>query len=477
MGGTSPAIISNEELCTIGSDHAVVTWVTSRPCPRVTVRIGEDPTRLAGVTVMSDSEYHSVELTGLQPATRYWYQVESAGARGSLSCFQTLPAPEGKYLFSFGIITDAHVSAEHTFNDPNRLFLGKLSEHADVLLTQAILDAQERKVDLVVFTGDLTDTGDRSQYLQVRDEVLPSLGRTPYLLCIGNHDKFTRYGGVGERGFYEYLAVRERGYQSTGFKGYNFVLLDACLENDNLGYLDAAQLEWLEGTLRESGGRPAFVFLHHPANGFDLWFGLRNGQDLTRLIGRFPCVQGVFCGHMHRAKITTDRPDKGDLPYVEVPATVQYPCAYAVVRVYEKGYEYNSYKVSRLDLSELSRDRFILKSGGQAVFTWYSLGGLGDRCFSYSNGLLQRPELYELSITLNQARALRFYQQTQATGGSSLAPVNAGTTRVVLGRFSCLGLAQRAHREKAALYGVHAAISDATIKRTPRGDGGSFRPK
>jgi len=459
MGGPSGNVISNEELCTVGSGHAVVTWSTSQPCSRVTVHVGEDPARLTGLTMASrHPTCHWGELTGLKPATLYWYQVESAGARGSLNCFRTLPAPEGRYLASFAVITDAHVSAGHSLTDPNRLFLGKLDEYAEVLLSRAILDAKERGVGLVVFTGDLTDSGDRSQYLVVRDQILPHLGDTPGLLGIGNHDKFTRHGGIGERGFYEYLASRERGYFSARFLDCNFVLLDTCRENENMGYLDAAQLRWVEDTLREGGDRPVFLFLHHPAHGFDLWYGLRNQQDFTRLAGRFPSVQGVFCGHMHRSKVTADGPD--GLPYVEVASTVQYPCGYAVVRLYEGGYEYNAYKVGRLDLSELSRERFILKNNGQALFSRYSFGGLGDRCFSRFNRTLYRPELYELAVVTSPARALDLYRQAQAAGGASLASVQAGRTRVVLGRFAGREPAHRARREKEALYRVNAVISD-----------------
>ena len=94
---------------------------------------------------------------------------------------------------------------------------------------------------------------------------------------------------------------------------------------------------------------------------------------------------------------------------------------------------------------------------------------MGDRCFSYFNGLLYRPELYELSIILNQARAFRLYEQTQPLDGCTLAPVQGGHTRVVLGRFACLDLALRAHRDKVALYNVNAGITDVASERTPIG--------
>ena len=462
MDVSNQTVIFNEELCTVGSDHAVVSWVTNRPCPGAAVRFGEDPSRLDGVALSSGEKYHLTELNGLKPATSYWYRVESRGARGSLNGLTTLPAPPGRFLFRFGIVTDTHIAAGKAYDDPNRIFLGKLSEFAGTLLARSISDVKERKVDLVVFTGDFTDTGDGLQYADARSK-LQSLGNTPRLLCIGNHDKFTRFGGVGERGFYEYLVDRDKGYQSVLFKEHRFLLLDSCRENQNKGYLSAGQLKWLDRTLEESGDRPAFVFLHHPSHGADLWFGLTNHQDLTGIIGRYPSVQGVFCGHMHRNKVTSG---SGDVPYVEVPATVQYPCGYAVVRLFAHGFEYNAYKVSRIDLSEMSRERFILKNGGEALLSRYSFGNLGDRSFSRFGGRLYRPRSYELSVTLDDRHARDLYEQTQALDGASLTPAGTGTTRVVLGRFPTFESAQTARQRTWSRYGVQARV-DQTATGPP----------
>ncbi|OAT85812.1 purple acid phosphatase family protein [Desulfotomaculum copahuensis] len=459
-GFTSGTMISNEELCTTGSDHAVITWVTSQPCPVITVYIGEDPAQLTGMTAVSNSRYHQVELTGLKPGTQYWYQVESGGARGPLNLFQTLPVPEGMYLFSFAVISDTHIPAGNILDDANKLYFGKLSEYADVLMAQSITDVKKRKVDLVVFTGDLTDTARRTQYLKLRNQLLPRLGDTPRYLCIGNHDKFTNYGGVGERGFTEYLTGGKPACQSAVFGERQFVMLDSCRQNDNWGHLDDGQLCWLESVLGMNGGRPVFIFLHHPCNGFDLWFGLKNHRDFKKIIKRYPSVQGVFCGHMHRNRVTTDRLIAGYVPFVEIPATVQFPCAYGVIKVYEQGFEYSSYKVGRLDLSEMSRERFILKNGGKAIFSRYSFGGMADRSFALYNGRMYRPKLYELSVTLEDQKAVKLFTDAQLHDGASLAPFEPGRTRVLLGRFQSLRAARLMQKQKLSLYNVNIQIKE-----------------
>jgi len=92
-------------------------------------------------------------------------------------------------------------------------------------------------------------------------------------------------------------------------------------------------------------------------------------------------VQAVFCGHMHRNAITTNRWLGGSRPYIEVPATVQFPCGYGLVRIYEGGFEYGSHKISRLDLSEKSRRKVALGLG--SLYSQYAFGSLADRSFSY----------------------------------------------------------------------------------------------
>lgn len=188
-------------------------------------------------------------------------------------------------------------------------------------------------------------------------------------------------------------------------------------------------------------------------------YGIENHQAFQKLLKLFPEVQGVFCGHIHRNKVTTSPLMTGFLPYVEVPATVQFPCAYAVARVYEEGFTYNSYKVSRLDLSEMSRERFILKSGGKGIFTRYGLGGAGDRNFSYISGRLFQPKQHELSMTLQPHKAVEIYRQAQAYGGASLTTAAArGKMKVVLGRYDSLQAAVLAQQRQQSFYGAKVQI-------------------
>lgn len=459
----SGTVIKNEELCTVGSDHAVVTWVTPGEKTDTSIYIGTDQNNLTKLTMEQNREYHWAEVRNLRPDTRYWYQVESNSARGPKSSFKTLPNPGGRYLFSYALFSDTHISNGVSEGDPNEIYFGKLTEDSMDLLIQCIRDARNRGIDMAVVTGDLTDSSSQFQYEQLRDEILPNFGNTPYYLCIGNHDKYekrSKGGGLGVRGFFEYIGRRENPYASVMFQDHQFLLIDSCIKDDDWGTIDLDQMEWIRQTLKKGGDRPSYLFFHHTCNGLDVWFGINNFLSFQNVINDFPGVQAVFNGHMHRNVVTTNWLMTRNRPYVELPATVQFPCGYGIVRVYERGFEYNSYKVSRLDLAEKSRNKVILGLVGGAIYTWYAYNGIGDRSITYSDGNLHRPVHYELAVTLDDRQAMELYEKAQAFDGATLTQAEeAGKTRVILGRYESQEVAQEEQRAKSSSYGIQALVT------------------
>jgi hypothetical protein len=452
-------VIKNEELCTAGSDHAVISWVTPGQKADTTVYLGEDPGSLIKYTGLPDTEYHLIEVHGLKPSARYWYTAASDGTSGSLNSFMTLPAPEGKLMFSLGLIGDAHIAFGDSVNDVKEKYFGKLSQYSGALFAQCVRDIKARNINLALIIGDLTDSASKRQYQELGRSLLPAFGDLPYAACIGNHDKYLKHGGLGEHGFLKYAANRAETRASFNISGCQLILIDSCRQDNNLGLIGVEQMSWLAQRLKEGTGRPSFLFLHHPCSGFDVWYGVKDFRKLQQTIRHFPDVRGVFCGHMHHHKVSTSRFVTGSLPYVVLPATVQFPCSYAVMRVHERGFEYNAYKISRLDLSEISRESTLLKHGGKAFFNLQSFGGIGDRSFSYSSGRLHQHKQYQLSVNLEHPKAMELLVRAQATGGASITPAaRSSKTRVILGRYDSLGLALSSHLKKIPLYGIKASI-------------------
>jgi len=155
--------------------------------------------------------------------------------------------------------------------------------------------------DLVIVSGDIAEEGQPSEYGLAR-ELLARL-RQPWLAIPGNHDEREAF----RRAFADYGFVSPNGplHVSAGGHGPLRVLgLDITVPGLHHGDFDDAAALWLEKELAAEPHRPTLVMMHQPpfACGIpyvdDYW--CRNGERLAALIARFPNVERVACGHVHR---------------------------------------------------------------------------------------------------------------------------------------------------------------------------------
>jgi len=82
------------------------------------------------------------------------------------------------------------------------------------------------------------------------------------------------------------------------------VALDTTVPGDHHGDIDEDGLVWLETVLRDGHGVPTVVLMHHPpfACGIPYLdkYMCRDPGRLENVISRFPNVERVLCGHVHR---------------------------------------------------------------------------------------------------------------------------------------------------------------------------------
>lgn len=110
--------------------------------------------------------------------------------------------------------------------------------------------------DALVITGDLSDWGDRADYLRLKDLIAAS--PVPVALCIGNHDERDVFVSV----FPE--LVDENGFVQSALDlpGGRALLLDTWGPNSHAGYYCDQRLCWLDEQLSAAPG-PVFLFMHH----------------------------------------------------------------------------------------------------------------------------------------------------------------------------------------------------------------------
>lgn len=193
-------------------------------------------------------------------------------------------------------LTDTHVVARGR---------GAYQDQIDTngMLAKAIdrVNALRPRPDCVIITGDLTDHGTLDEYA----ELVRQLARLelPFYLVIGNHDHretmvaaldYPHLAGVGP--FVQY---------TVDHHPVRLVVLDSTSDVHHMGVFCETRRAWLEARLAEAPERPTIVALHHPP--FDTGIAMMDAagpgwaQGLVETLARYPNVERVLCGHIHRS--------------------------------------------------------------------------------------------------------------------------------------------------------------------------------
>lgn len=93
-------------------------------------------------------------------------------------------------------------------------------------------------------------------------------------------------------------------YVVDEFGPVRVVALDVTVPGEHHGNADPQALEWLRSVLASSPGRPSVIMMHQPplecgVPYLDLYRCL-GAEPLSAVIARFPAVERVVCGHVHR---------------------------------------------------------------------------------------------------------------------------------------------------------------------------------
>jgi len=155
--------------------------------------------------------------------------------------------------------------------------------------------------DLVVATGDLTESGRPHQYELLREILAPL--RMPIYVIPGNHDErevlrraFRSEGYLPAQGFCQYVVDHH---------ALRLVALDTIIPGEAGGCLCDERLQWLERQLAAAPDRPTLIIMHHPPfrTGIEHMdaMGLAGADRLAALLTRHPQVERVLCGHLHRS--------------------------------------------------------------------------------------------------------------------------------------------------------------------------------
>ena len=204
-------------------------------------------------------------------------------------------------------LSDPHLGARWTGEDPAELLAAAVACAGNLL----------PRVDAVLVTGDLTDTGGDEEYARVRELLAPL--EAPVHALPGNHDArgaLRRTFGVpgGEDDPVQYVA-------DVG--PLRLVAVDTTIPGRDEGALPADRLAWLDAALAARPDAPTVVAMHHPplVTGVPAMDALgmpaEHRRALAGVLARHAHVQRVVAGHVHRAVVG----ELGGRPVLAAPST------------------------------------------------------------------------------------------------------------------------------------------------------------
>lgn len=267
------------------------------------------PTNSLGTTVqatlstgLGNSRICDAELTGLQPATKYYYKAVSGNTEGEVYHFITPPLKSSEASFNIVAMSDMQQDWSHP-----SVFKDIVDDNLIPYMNQNYGSDLAEHLGYFVVPGDLVQTGSvysswASTFFEPSENLLSYV---PLYPVPGNHEGNTPY-------FFQYFNLPMNGTMTNDYpehwwyKDYSNVRLIGLESNG--GYRVQPQLDWLQNVLNDAAADSDidFVFaqLHHPHQS-ELWIAGNTDYtgDVIELLETFSTASGKpsvhFFGHTH----------------------------------------------------------------------------------------------------------------------------------------------------------------------------------
>lgn len=177
---------------------------------------------------------------------------------------------------------------------------GRYDTAANLERTLEAVERLDIRPDALVFTGDLTDLGEREAYRALRAAVEPVADRLGARLVwvAGNHDE--------RPALHEELLDSEPMLEPVvavnDLDGLRLIVLDTSVPGWHHGDLDQGQLDWLRGILAEPAPLGTILAMHHPPLPSHLpLFDILELRDQGRLADAIKGsdIRMILAGHLH----------------------------------------------------------------------------------------------------------------------------------------------------------------------------------
>ncbi len=154
--------------------------------------------------------------------------------------------------------------------------------------------------DVVILSGDVVDEGSQAEYKSAREMLAPI--KPPLFVIPGNHDERDAF----RQAFADHAYLPPSGplHFAVDQGPLRLIGLDITVPGLHHGDMDDAATAWLDQTLSQAPQRPTVIMMHQPP--FDSGipyidkYNCRGGERLAEVVSRYPAVERIVCGHIHR---------------------------------------------------------------------------------------------------------------------------------------------------------------------------------
>ena len=170
---------------------------------------------------------------------KYISVYNSQNKRMGIIKLDGLAKEKGEKLYSFGAISDVHLSVADSETD----------------FIRALNYFDSSKVDFACICGDITNSGNDTQLARYK-ALVDANAKTPIYAVTGNHDTYTYNNGIES----QISAYTEKPFYYTVTQGSDvFIMLGIKSEG---ALFTTAELQWLYETLEANRNKRCFVFQH-----------------------------------------------------------------------------------------------------------------------------------------------------------------------------------------------------------------------
>ncbi|MDP7254468.1 MAG: metallophosphoesterase [Planctomycetota bacterium] len=222
----------------------------------------------------TEARVHAVEVTGLKPATKYFYRVRSRVLTASASSSEPPRQEAVSEVRTFRTApADANASVRMAVYGDNRSWPNAHRRVVDLI--------RGHKPDLIAHTGDFVAAyGSYYEWQWMFFDVVKDLiAEVPMYGAVGNHERETDY-------FHQFFVP----HYANNWYPFDYGPVHGAVLDTAGGHPTEEQLGWLESDLAASKAPWKFVFLHRPLISADHRFNKICSEQGVSI---------VFFGHEH----------------------------------------------------------------------------------------------------------------------------------------------------------------------------------